>query len=152
MKQVEHALYLAKKVTCTQAIKTEEEHKFARSEVVKRHCSEIEEAQASVEIETANCIAEEGLRIKLDLDHANNLRKERGIFTNMLVKERSKLTIEKSGQNADIDHLHDQWKLKLAATRLKAERTKRAENTKCMKKLKNKDEKMELTFGENKNR
>ena len=69
----------------------------------------------------------------------------------MLVMEQSKLTIENSGQNADIDHLHEQWKLKLAETRLKAERTKRDKNVKCMKKLKKKDEKMELAFSENKN-
>jgi hypothetical protein len=152
VKQVEHEQYLGKKAARTQAIETEEEHKFAVSELMERYCNEIEEAQASVEIETAKRIAEEELRIKSDLVHADNLRKERGIYANKLEKERSKLTTEKSGQNAVIDHLHEQWKLKLAATRLKAETTKMAENAKLMKKLKKKDEKMELAVSENENR
>ena len=82
----------------------------------------------------------------------NILRKERGIYANKLEKEWRKLTKERSGQNAVIDHLHEEWKLKLAATRLKAETTKMAEHAKLMKKLKKKDEKMELAFSENENR
>ena len=73
------------------------------------------------------------------------------MFANKLVKEQCKLTTEKSDQNTVIDHLHEQWKLKLAVTRLKAETTHMAEYTKFMKKLKKKDEKMELAFSENKN-
>ena len=59
---------------------------------------------------------------------------------------------ERIGQEAVIDHLRDQWKLKLSVTRLKAETAKIAENVKVMKKLKKKDNKLAFAFSESEKR
>ena len=152
VKEVEHQQFMERKDARTTAIKTEEEHKFALSELTEKYFSQIEQAQASVDVETTKRITEEELRIKSDQKHATKLRKERSFFSDKLLNEQTKLTKERISQEAVIDHMRDQWKLKLAATRLKAETAKIVENVKVMKKLKKKDNKLAFAFSENKKR
>ena len=44
VKEVEHEQFRERKAARTEAIKTEEEHKFAVGELMEMHCSQIEQA------------------------------------------------------------------------------------------------------------
>lgn len=80
------------------------------------------------------------------------MRKERQYYANKIEKEQSKLAKERSGQIAVIDHLHEQWKDKIAATKLKIEETKAKEIAKWMKKIKKKEEKIAVCISQNEKR
>ena len=105
------------------------------NELMGKFHDELESAHAETESITKKRLEEEALRIKSERKHGQELRKEREYYAIKIKKEQSKLVEERSGQTVVIDHLYEQWKDKMAATKMKIEVTKAKETAKWMNKI-----------------
>ena len=121
IKRVEHEQYLNKKAHQLNALHRAEEHQHHMSVLMEKFQYEIESAHAETESVTNKCLEEEAIRIESERNHSQELRKERCYCADKIKTEQSKLAKERSGQAAIIDHLHEQWNDKMAATKLKME-------------------------------
>ena len=143
VKQVEHEQYVDRKAIRTNALKTEEDHKFALSELSNKFYEELEGALEDVEMETSKRLVEEARHIKAEQKHAQRLRTERQFYATKLEKEQLKLTKERRGQALLIDHLHDQWNERMSATKLRMKTDSEASTAKVMISMEQKEEKAE---------
>jgi hypothetical protein len=171
VKQVEHEQYMDRKAIRVDALKAEEEHKLALDDLADKFYEELDAAHDEVRIETSKRLSEEARRIEAEEKHSRLLRDERQHYSSKIEKEQTKLLKERRGQALQIDHLHDQWKQKTAATRLRIEKENAAATAKLLKdmekneykvekknanekdkilnKLEKKEEKLETVMGEN---
>lgn len=105
------------------------------NELMGKFHDELESAHDETESKTKKRLEEEALRIKSERKHGQELRKEREYHAIKIKKEQSKLVEERSGQTVVIDHLYEQWKEEMAATKMKIEVTKAKETAKWMNKI-----------------
>ena len=104
VKKVKHEHYLERKTVRYNNFKTEEEHKFALSELTNKFYEDLDAAHAEVNIETSKRLAEEALRIEA----VQALQDERQYHAGQMEKQKIKLTKERRGHALVIDHLHEQ--------------------------------------------
>ena len=115
VKEVEHELYLDRKANRENKIKLEEQHKLAMNELMETFYVDLQAAYTKTEYETAKCLEEEAHRINSDQQHRKDLIKERVLSSTKVKKEQARLAKELSGQAVVIDHLHVQWRKKMAS-------------------------------------
>jgi len=130
VKQVEHGQYLDRKANRAHALKTEEEHKLDLDQVSDKFYEELEAAEEATGVETGKRLAEEARRIEAEDNHSHLLRGERQHYTDKVKREQAKLEKERHGQRLQIDHLHKQWKQKIALSTMKLERENAARGVK----------------------
>ena len=128
VKQVEHEQYLGKKESRVHALKTEEEHQFSFDQLSAKFYEELEAANKVAAVETTKRLAEEAKRIVAENNHSRLLRGERQHYTDKAKRKQEQLEKERHGHQLQIDHLHNQWKQKIAAStaNLKRENAARA--------------------------
>ena len=117
--------------------KTEEEHKFALSELNDKFYEDLDAAHAEVNIETSKRLAEEALGIEA----VQALQDERQYHAGQIEKQKIKLTKEHRGHALVIDHLKGQWKERMSATTLRMKTESTATTAKVMKRIEEKTEK-----------
>ena len=91
---------------------------------------ELEAAEEATGVETGKRLAEEARRIEAEDNHSHLLWGERQHYADKVKREQAKLEKERHGQRLQIDHLHKQWKQKIALSTMKLERENAARGVK----------------------